>query len=484
MISGVMPNYFVFQTWTMSAVLINMFGQGMVLSYTSSLLPGLNHPDSPIKIDLNTGSWLGSIVGVSGIPGFLLSSVLMDRLGRKATHFIIVLPGVVGWLLIYFANNVKAIMIGRFLGGLSSLGTVSLGAVVIGEYTCPKYRGVFLYLKNAAVCLGAMFTHIISRFLHWRTITLVGLIPMLIALTIIYTWPESPAWLISRKQYDRSKEAFLWLRGDSEASKKELAETINAQKERMRTANRKITLSFLIKDFFRKFTRKDFVKPLNIMILAALVLEMSGRHVFPAYAPLIMAAITGESTQSFYYTLALDLIITVASLFASILVKLMSRRKLLFTTGFSAFGVLTLVCLNLFLTSQDIIANRPLTSVSMLVVYFIFANLGCAPIPLALAGEVFPLAHRGVGSAVTGLWISVCLIIGLKSTPHLIVSISVSGFFAVYGLVMGTSLVILYFVMPETKDKTLQEIENFFNHGTFTVLDIVEEAEELEMIRK
>lgn len=420
---------------------------------------------------------------MSGIPGFLLSSVLMDRLGRKATHFIIVLPGAVGWVLIYFANNVRAIMIGRFLGGLSSLGTVSLGAVVIGEYTCPKYRGVFLYLKNAAVCLGAMFTHILSRFLHWRTITLVGLIPMLIALAIIYTWPESPAWLISRKQYDRSKEAFLWLRGDSEASKKELAETTNAQKERMRTTNRKITLSFSIKDFFRKFTRKDFVKPLNIMILAALVLEMSGRHVFPAYAPLIMAAITGESTQSFYYTLALDLIITVASLFASILVKLMSRRKLLFTTGFSAFGVLTLVCLNLFLTSQDIIANRPLTSVSMLVVYFIFANLGCAPIPLALAGEVFPLAHRGVGSAVTGLWISVCLIIGLKSTPHLIVSISVSGLFAVYGLVMGTSLVILYFVMPETKDKTLQEIENFFNHGTFTVLDVVEEAE-LEMIRK
>lgn len=49
-----------FQTWTMSAVLINMFAQGIMLSYPTSLLAALNQPDSPIKTDLNTSSWLGT----------------------------------------------------------------------------------------------------------------------------------------------------------------------------------------------------------------------------------------------------------------------------------------------------------------------------------------------------------------------------------------------------------------------------------------
>lgn len=48
----------------MSAVLINMFGMGMILGYPSSLLPALNHPDSPFKVDLDSASWLGNYVYV------------------------------------------------------------------------------------------------------------------------------------------------------------------------------------------------------------------------------------------------------------------------------------------------------------------------------------------------------------------------------------------------------------------------------------
>ncbi|KAJ8705384.1 hypothetical protein PYW07_011211 [Mythimna separata] len=309
------------QSWTMSAVLINMFGQGLVLSYPSSLLPALNQPDSPIKVDLHTSSWLGSIVGVAGIPGFLISSLLMDLYGRKTTHGLVILPAVVGWLMIYYSTDITVLMIGRFLCGISSAATVSLGAIVMGEYTSPKYRGVFLYLKNASVCMGAMFMHIISRFLHWRTISLVAMSPLLIALGIIYTWPESPAWLLSKQKYNRSEKAFFWLRGNCEESRREITETIKAQKERMAKPKLQLTYSEEISDFFKKFTKKDFVKPAIIMVLATVVLEMSGRHIFPAYLLYIMAEITGESSQSFYYTLGSDVIITASALFASAFVN-------------------------------------------------------------------------------------------------------------------------------------------------------------------
>uniref|UniRef100_A0A2A4KB29 Major facilitator superfamily (MFS) profile domain-containing protein n=1 Tax=Heliothis virescens TaxID=7102 RepID=A0A2A4KB29_HELVI len=471
------------QSWTMSAVLINMFGQGLVLSFPSSLLPALKHPDSTIKVDLDTASWLGSIVGVAGIPGFLISSLLMDLYGRKMTHGLVILPAVVGWLMIYFSKDVTVLMTGRFLGGLSSAATVSLGAIVIGEYTSPKYRGVFLYLKNASVCLGALFMHIISGFLHWRTIALVALSPLLLALFVVCTWPESPAWLLSKQQYDKSEKAFYWLRGKTEVSRREIKDTIKVQKERLSKPKLKLTYFAEMMEFFKKFTQKDFVKPVIIMILATIVLEMSGRHIFPAYLIHIMNEMTGDTSQSFYYTLGSDIIITGSALFASVLVKMMNRRTLLFSTGFAAFGVLMSVSIYLFLEAGGIIpGDQHWIPLSMLVLYFVLANLGCAPIPLALVGEVFPLSHRGTGLALSGVWISICLMGGLKSTPHLIDSIKVYGFFAVYGIIMGISLFILYFIMPETKDRTLQEIENYFNYGRFQNVDDNDEEAHTKMI--
>ncbi|CAB3258754.1 unnamed protein product [Arctia plantaginis] len=445
-----------------------MFAQGIMLSYPTSLLPALNQPDSPIKTDLNTSSWLGSILAVSSIPGFLLSSVFMDLYGRKMTHAVAILPGIAGWLLIYFAEDVKTLMIGRFLGGLTSSGTVSLGAIVVGEYTSPKYRGVFLYLKNATVCIGAMLVHILSQYLHWRTIALVALVPLFVALIIIYTWPESPAWLASTHQHERSEKIFYWLRGYNEDARKEFQAMIEAQEAKLSKLKSKVKCSERISDFFRKFRRRDFLKPFMIMVLATSVLEMSGRHVFPSYALQIMTAITGETTHSFYYALGIDIMITASALIALVLVKIMPRRTLLFSTGFAAVVILMLVSLYLFLISKGLIANGKMwISIALLISYFFLANFGCAPIPLALVGEVFPLAHRGVGSALSGIWISICLMAALKSTPHLMVNLGIHGLFAVNSSVMGISLFILYFILPETKDRTLQEIEYYFNHGKF-----------------
>lgn len=408
------------------------------------------------------------MLGVAGVPGFPILSLLMAAYGRRTSHMLWILPGVIGWIIIYFASNISMLMVGRFCCGMTSTPIVSLGAIVIGEYTDPKYRGVFLYLKNASVCLGALFLHVISRYLHWRTIALISLVPLLIALAIIYTWPESPAWLASKQHYVKSQEAFYWLRGDSVTSRKEIESILEAQKANLSRLKTHSNYKSKLVDFFRKFTQKDFLKPTFIMILAIAVLELSGRHVFPSYALHIMTNITGETSQSFYYALSIDVIMTTSAVLASFLVKIMNRRTLLFSSGFTAIGVLMMFCLYMILADKDIISNnKPWIPIALLVLYFILANLGCAPIPLALVGEVFPLSHREVGSAMSGIYFSVALWAGLKSAPHLIASIKVYGFFALYGIIMGLCLMILYFIIPETKDRTLQEIENYFKYGTF-----------------
>ncbi|KPJ03590.1 Facilitated trehalose transporter Tret1 [Papilio xuthus] len=413
------------QTWAVSAVLLNMLAQGMLLSYTSSLLPALRAPDSDIKIDLNTASWLSSCVGIAGIPGFFISAFLMNWRGRKQAHAIVLIPGLIGWLVMYFANNVTTLALGRVLGGFTAGATVSLGAVVIGEYTSPNNRGTFLNLKTASVCLGGMVIHILGTFYHWRTVALMAMIPYSISLAIICTWPESPAWLASKKKYESSEKAFYWLRGNSEESRKELYELIQAQREKPVTT-KKMTIKDQLTKLLLKFTKRDFIKPLNIIIASGILIEACGRHIFPAYASQIISEVTGDKTQSFYYTLAIDIIITGSATFSSVLVKMYKRR--------------------------------------------------CTAIPLSLCGEVWPLEHRDAGVAISGLVLSLAVLIGLQVTPHLLESIKVYGMFALFGSVMGVTLVIFYFILPETKDRTLQEIEEYFIYGRYRDENKKEEA--------
>ncbi|XP_052745167.1 facilitated trehalose transporter Tret1 isoform X2 [Bicyclus anynana] len=391
----------------------------------------------------------------------------MDWCGRKTAHIVVIIPGIIGWTLVAFAPNITGLMIGRILCGLTAGSCLSLGAVVIGEYTSPSNRGMFLNMKTTAVCLGNMTVHIFGHFLAWKDVALVALVPHIVAVLIIFTWPESPAWLASKKRFKASEKSFYWLRGTSAKSRRELDELIRAQKERLDGTNSTI-LSEKISTFFKNFTRKDFLKPMIVMVFCGLLLESCGRHIFPAYALQIVKEVTGNNTDSFYYTLGIDIIISVSALFSSLLVKVMRRRTLLFSTGFAALFVLICVCMYIYLVTKDIMPNnKPWVPISLFSVYFILSNLGCTPIPLALLGEIFPLIHRGVGSALSGIIVSLFLMIGMQVTPFLLVSVNVYGTFAVFGSAMGLALVTLCFILPETKDKTLQEIEDYFNVRLF-----------------
>lgn len=419
---------------------------------------------SVLSINCSASFFPASCVAVSSIPALLITSFLMDWWGRKKAHIIIIIPGIIGWILIFFSSNITVLIIGRVLCGLTAGSTLALGAVVIGEYTSPSNRGMFLNLKTSAVCLGNMCVHIFGHFLIWKYVALVALVPHVAALLITSTWPESPAWLASKKRYRNSVKSFNWLRGTSPQSRSEIYELIRAQKH-SQTDVKSMSVLKKIGEFFNNFTRRDFVKPLIVMVFCGVLLESCGRHMFPAYALQIITEVTG-SAQSFYYTLAIDLIISASALFSSALVKVLKRRTLLFSSGFAALFILACVCLYLYLTANGIISkDKPWIPIGLFAGYFILSNLGCTPIPLALLGELFPLAHRGVGSALSGIIISLCLMVGMQVTPFLLVSVKVYGTFAVFGSAMGLALVVLCFILPETKNKTLQEIEDHFNHG-------------------
>ncbi|XP_041984066.1 facilitated trehalose transporter Tret1-like [Aricia agestis] len=201
----------------------------MLLSISSIMLPALLSPESNIKVDLDTASWIASIIGAGGILGFMLSAIIMEVYGRKRAYIFSVTLSMVGWICVYFGTAVPVLLIGRLLGGVSNCSTASIGSVVIGEYTNPRIRSVFLNLKVAGIWCGILLLHILGHFLYWKTVILVPVTLAVTSFAIVSTWPESPSWFASKNNFRECERTFYWLRGKSTDSVQELKELIEAQ---------------------------------------------------------------------------------------------------------------------------------------------------------------------------------------------------------------------------------------------------------------
>lgn len=385
----------------------------------------------------------------------------MEALGRRGAHLASLCPALCGWGVVRAGRSAAALLVGRVLCGVTGGATVTLGAVVIGEYTSPGARPAFLNLKTTAFVVGGTLTHLLAHYYHWRTVALLSALPIVVAFLNMLTWPESPAWLISKKQFERSELEFYKIRGKTEKTIQEYQALLLGQKDRL--SERPLTFVESVVGLPKRFTERDFVQPVALIFMSFFLLEACGRHYFPAYATDILDEIVSDKSQSFFFTMSIDVITVISASFSCVLAKLYKRRLILFVSGILGVIAIMTVSLYLYFVSAGVISkDRPWIPLSLLVMFFVLTNLGCTPIPLALLGELFPLRHRAAGSCVGGIVMSVLLLISLKITPTMLTFTGVHGTLAGNGVAMVISLVYLYYFLPETKDKTLQEIEDYF----------------------
>lgn len=108
-------------------------------------------------------------------------------------------PGFIGWLTIYFAQSFSILLIGKIIVGASAGAVFSTGIIIIGEFSAPSQRGSYLNMKVTGVNIGSALIHFLDKYMHWRTTALLALIPTAVSFLVACTWPESPAWLASKK---------------------------------------------------------------------------------------------------------------------------------------------------------------------------------------------------------------------------------------------------------------------------------------------
>jgi len=376
-------------------------------------------------------------------PGCVLGGLLMERLGRRAAHQLISVPYVLGWVIISLARNTAMLYIGRFLTGLC-VGMISPpSSVFIAEISGPDYRGVLLAAISLAVATGILLANLLGTFLHWKLAAAFSAIFPLICYIGVHWLPESPTWLAEKGRNAEATVAFQWYRGYSPDAMKEMGDLLYKHA----SGRRKQSWT----ELWVEMRKASFLKPFIIMIVFFFVMQFSGVNAVAFYTVTILTDV-GSGLDAFLATIIIGLVRVVMSVVACILARWFGRRPLSVISSLGAAATL----LGLGAVGPGWVP------VLLLMLYICFISIGLVPLPWIMVGEVFPAALRGFGSGVTSAYGLLMFFAVVKTGPDLIASIGIHGAFYTYGAVALGGAVFLYIFLPETRNKTLHDIEEAY----------------------
>lgn len=438
---------------------------GGVVAYPSVLLEQLKANDTIIQIDLHKGSWIGSIHGIAGLPSIFLPFIMQHQ-GRRFAFILSCLVIIIGWIITYLAQNITTLIIGESFHGLGTNSLITTSFLSISEMVSPVYRNTCLLLYGAVQAFGISFVGILGRYLHWKTLGIIMLCPVLIAVLIGFSWPESPSWLAYKRRFGECEKCFVKLRGTDPESKKEMKTLLDTKTENVEETT-------AVQDLRKTIISRDFYVPaFHTCILINVAYWCGGVPVIIYGADMITKISGSMNTKA---KLFMDVAFSVGYMIASVLVRYISSKKVML---YSLTGAT--ICMAgaaIFSYFSHIFA------LYFLMAFQVLLSLGSSSIGFSLSSEIMPVKYRGIGGSL--YVILVCLLHSscLKAYPYLCIFLNIWGVFLIYAIYGTFSIVFIWKYVPDTKNRTLKEIEDYYACGYFKKWDDDDETVNRPMIK-
>ncbi|CAK1604498.1 unnamed protein product [Parnassius mnemosyne] len=432
---------------------------GMAFGFSATALPQLKSPDSSIHITENQASWIASLSAAGTPIGCIVSGYLMDSIGRKRTLIVTEVPLILGWILIATAQNVSMLYIGRLLIGFGS-GMVGAPARV---YTCevsqPHLRGMLGALASVGVSTGVLIQYVIGSVTSWNILAGVSAIIPIVSLLGMILIPETPNYLLTKDNPERAEKSLAKLRGS----------TCNLDEEiqRMITFKEKNHVEPLKtpKEIIKALMSPSALKPFTILAIYFFIYQWCGVNTITFYAVEVFEA-SGASLDKYWLTISMGIIRVIFTVVGCILCRRCGRRLLTFVSAIGCGS--TMVTLSVYMyyvhywKENNLPPSNSWIPVASIYIFMIACTLGYLIVPWVMIGEVYPTQVRGIIGGMTTCAAHLSVFSVVKTFPLLKHSLNDYGTFALYGTMSLAGTVFFYLFLPETKGKTLQEIEDYF----------------------
>lgn len=403
------------------------------------------------------GAWCAVMPLVGAPVGAILAMLIVNKIGQKWTILLMAPITFSMFILLALAKTVFLICLARFIIGSVEGGLYTAVPMYLGEIADPSIRGALTASIGLAGIIGMLIINVLGFYYSIFVSSLIcSAIPILHLLTFLWM-PESPYYLIKKGKHDSAEKSLQILRGNNDV-KDELKYLSEAVKRQENHNKGRIRDLFLI---------KSNCKGLLIFAILNLTKKFSGKNPLIFYTVTIFEAAEGSINANLSVIIYICVEIIVASS-AFILLDWVGRRPVAIISTAGCAIALGISGIYFFLKDKtDVYMESfgwlPLT---VLTTYNIFYTLGLELIPTIYLGELFPTNIKASALGIADIF---SIINGTIASKLFQILHDNYGMFLPFWVFSGCCVVglicILKFV-PETKNKTLEEIQLDLINGT------------------
>jgi MFS transporter, SP family, arabinose:H+ symporter len=389
--------------------------------------------------------WAVSAVLVGCIFGAGFSGIISDRYGRKRVLFISAALFFISAIGAAWPNTITQFAVARFIGGLGIGAASVISPLYIAEIAPAQIRGRLVSLNQMAIVTGILIAYAVDWAFadlgptNWRWMFGSAALPAIIFIALLMTVPESPRWLL---KMGCDREAILIL-----------TRVNGAQEAQHESVSIRETLA-LESGSLKQLLQPGLRLALIVGIILAILQQVTGINSVIYYAPRIFEHAGFARGSALLQSVIVGLVNMIFAWVAILFVDKIGRKPLLLLGSLGMGFSLFLMGLSFYFKWF----SGPWVLI-MVMLYIAFFAMTLGPIVWVVIAEIFPTRIRGRAMSIStvALWIA-CFIVSL-TFPIMADHLSESVTFWIYASMNGVCFLFVRWFVPETKNKTLEQIE-------------------------
>jgi MFS transporter, SP family, arabinose:H+ symporter len=426
---------------------------GLLFGFDTAIVAGATRylKDQFALTSLQEG-WAVSVVLIGCMFGAGLAGTVSDRIGRRRFMLVSAVLFFISAVGCAVPRNITQFVIFRFVGGLGIGSASILAPLYIAEISPARIRGALVSVNQLAIVTGILLAYFVNWAFagfgpsNWRWMYGAGTVPAAVFFALLFGVPESPRWLVKRGREAEAERILARVENPETA-----AVEIRSIKEALR----------LERGSFGELFRTGFRRPLLIACVLAVFQQITGINAVLYYAPRIFEGAGFERVSAIGQSTIVGLVNLLFTVVAILLVDKVGRKPLLLIAA-AGMGV-SQVLLAFALQARSLPGSAIL---AVILLYIAFFAMAMGPIVWVIMSEIFPTRLRGsaMAAATVILWAADFAV--TLTFPVISDRLNESTAFWIYAAMCAIDFVFILAVLPETKGKTLEEIERrWLNRG-------------------
>ncbi|XP_065205791.1 facilitated trehalose transporter Tret1-like [Planococcus citri] len=420
---------------------------GITRSYPSFLFYQLDSPSSSITVNDEQKSWVAACINLLSPLGCIFGGILMDTYGRKICIQGVFVPFLISWLTTAFAKNVSMLYIAALIHSIGT-GMSFSTSTYVSEIATAGHRGALLGIVEVIFHIGVFMCNFLMYYIKWSIVAFILSVISAISLLLTFSLPESPTWLYLKGRKEESINTLTSIRcQDRDVIKSEIDDM-----ETYTSSQVKTKFSETVKDCLASW------RQFCIAFVLFLLTQGTGYSVMTLFLIMIVDRlnIPYPSTDiALLYSAACS----VAGFITPYAMYKFNRKP---TLAVSALGMsLSAAAIPIYKLIFEEYDEKPFSWIIpfALSMYVIWSSFGVLPVGFTIAGELFPNKVRGIMNGIYGAVAYIYWSFLYKITPWYLSKFGASGVMWTFsGFALLTALYSI-FVLPETKGKTLNEVQ-------------------------